>query len=271
MTSSSRLIEGVHLMSHHLDPYATDLVHFPPWFLLLSRAVLSVTLPSAPQIGLLILYACADAAVVVSIGFIHNSLRASPLPLLTAIKICFNPLAVLSCLALSSASLYHALLFGSVAFAAAARVPMLPSLFLLAAATSMDFRAAAILPVLIATRSRVTASHANASTRGQVLRGIVYFSGCIMCYCVILAADVLILSSSDPVSTNVSFFARVQGGALTIWRAVHMFDLQVTELSRHTSHVTRHTSHVTRHTSHVTLQVRELVPTVGVAWYMMME
>jgi hypothetical protein len=241
MTSSSRLTEGVHLMSHHLDPYAPDLVHFPPWFLLLSRAVLSVTLPSAPQIGLLILYAFADAAIVVSIGFIHNSLRATPLPLLTAIKICFNPLAVLACLALSSATLYHALLFGSVAFAAAARVPMIPSLLLLAAASSMDFRAAAILPVLIATRSRVTASHANASTRGQVCRGLIYFSGYILCYCVILTVDVLILSSIAPDSANVSFFARVQGGALTIWHAVHMFDLQVTQLSRDTSHVIRHT------------------------------
>ena len=242
MTSSSRLIEGVHLMSHEQDPYATDLVHFPPWLLLLSRVIGRVALPTMPQIGLLILYACADAAVVVSVGFIHHALRATPLPLLTAIKMCFNPLAILSCLALSSSSLYHAILFGSVALASAAQVPMMPALFLLAAASSMDFRAATILPVLLATRSRVTDSYANASCRAQVCRGILYASGFLLCYCVILATDVVILAAPAAAS-HASLVARMQAGALAIWQAVPMFDLQV----------------------------RELVPSIGTAWYMMME
>jgi hypothetical protein len=242
LTSSSRLIEGVYLMSDQQDPYATDLAHFPPWFLLLSRFVLRVTLPSVPQIGLLMLYACADAAVVVSMGFIHHALRATPLPSLTAVKICFNPLAILSCLALSSSSLYHAILFGSVALAAAAQVPMMLSLFFLAAASSLDFRAVTILPVLLATRSHVTSSCVSSSRRAQVCRGFIHASLFVLCYFVLLVTDVLILT--HPVSAaDVSFFARMQGGAWAIWHAVPMFDLQV----------------------------RELVPSIGTAWYMMME
>jgi hypothetical protein len=199
-------------------------------------------LPSAPQIGLLLLYACADAAVVVSTGFIHHALRATSLTTLTAVKICFNPLAILSCLALSSSSLYHAILFGSVALAAAAQVPMTLSLFTIAAAASLDFRAVTILPVLLAMRSHVTASCVNSSSRAQVCRGFIHASLFALCYVVLLVIDVLILT--DPVSVpGVSFFARIQGGTWAIWQAVPMFDLQV----------------------------RELVPSIGTAWYMMME
>ena len=250
MTSSSRVAEGVHLLALQHDPYATDLVHLPPWFLSLSRALLQISLPSVPQIGLLILYALADAAVVVSLCFIHHSLHAAPLPTLTAVKLCFNPLALLSCLALTSSSLYHALLFGSVALASAAQLPMMPSLLLLAAAASMDFRAATILPVVLAMRSRVAApapssapsSAASPSGRAQVLRAVFHVLSFVLCYGALFLLDVLLLAG-PPHSTHASFFARFQSGGAAVWQAVPMFDLQV----------------------------RELVPTIGTAWYMMME
>ena len=242
MTSSSRLSEGVHLMSTQQDLYSTDLVHFPPWFILLSRVVFHFNLPSLPQFGLLIMYAFADAAVVVAISFIHHALRGTPLPTLTVIKLCFNPLAILSCLALTSSSLYHAILFGSVALAGAAQVPMMPSLFLLAAASSMDFRAVTFLPVLLAMRSRVAATSVRPSGSVQVRQAIVYVSSFVLCNVVLLVIDVHILPA--PVFTSDgSFFARIEAGASGILQAVRMFDLQV----------------------------RELVPSIGTAWYMMME
>jgi phosphatidylinositol glycan class U len=243
MTSSSRLNEGVYLLSLHEDPYATDLVHFPPWFLFLSRAFLRFSVPSVPSFGLLLLYAFADAVVVVSIGFIHYALRSTPLPILTAVKLCFHPLAILSCLALTSSSTYHAVLFGSLALAAAAHIPMALSLFLLACASSLDFRAATILPVLIAMRCRVETPPQNAKKSAQVLRGIVSSLTFVICYTVLLAADAIILAPSLSHLSNASLFDRIQGGAWSIWRAVPLFDVQV----------------------------RELVPTVGTAWYMMME
>jgi hypothetical protein len=241
MTSSSRVAEGVHLLALQHSPYATDLVHLPPWFLSLSRAMLQISLPSVPQIGLLLLYALADAAVVVSLGFIHHSLHAAPLTTLTAVKLCFNPLALLSCLALTSSSIYHALLFGSVALASAAQLPMMPSLLLLAAAASMDFRALTLFPVLLAMRSRV-APAPSPSSKAQVLRAVFHVLSFVLCYGGLLLVDVLLLAGPAH-SAHASFFARFQSGGAAVWQAVPMFDLQV----------------------------RELVPTIGTAWYMMME
>jgi hypothetical protein len=243
MTSSSRVAEGVHLMALQHSPYTTDLVHLPPWFLSLSRAMLQISLPSVPQIGLLILYALADAAVVVSMGFIHHSLHLAPLPTLTAVKLCFNPLALLSCLALTTSSLYHALVFGSVALASAAQLPMIPSLLLLAAAASMDFRALTLLPVVLAMRSRVAPAPSPApSSSAQVLQAVFHVLSFVLCYAALLLVDVLLLADPSH-STHTSFFARFQSGSAAVWQAVPMFDLQV----------------------------RELVPTIGTAWYMMME
>ena len=242
MTSSSRLSEGVYLMSTQQDLYSTDLVHFPPWFILLSRVVLPLDLSSLPQFGLLIMYAFADAAAVLAISFIHLALRGTPPPSLTVIKLCFNPLAIVSCLALTSSSLYHAIVFVSVALAGAAQVPMIPSLFLLAAASSLDFRAVTFLPVLLAMRSRVTATTAGSSSSFKVRKAIVYVTSFVLCTVVLLVIDVYILAA--PLSpTQSSFFARVEAGASAIGQAVQMFDLQV----------------------------RELVPSIGTAWYMMME
>jgi hypothetical protein len=241
MTSASRVEEGVHLMALQQHPYATDLVHLPPWFLSLSRLALQISLPSVPRFGLLILYALADAAVVVSMGFMHHSLLATPLPTLTVLKLCFNPLALLSCLALTSSSLYHALLFGSVALASAAQLPMLPSLLLLAAASSMDFRAVTILPVVMAVSSSVAAPPLSASSSAHALRAIFHVLSFALCYGALMFIDVLLLAG--PASEQASFFARFHSSVTSIWQAVPMFDVQV----------------------------RELVPTIGTAWYMMME
>jgi hypothetical protein len=241
-TSVSRLIEGVHLMSLEQDPYATDLVHFPPWLLSLSGLFLRLSLPSVPHLGLLILHALADAAVVSSINFIHFALGSGPLPVVTAVKLCFSPLAVLSCLALTSSSVYHAILFGSVALASAVQIPIAVSSFLLAAAFSMDFRAAAVLPVLIAMRSRVSPPLPAASTSANVLRGFLFASTFVISYALLLVADVAILAP-PALSGDASYFSRLHSGALTIWHAVPLHDAQV----------------------------RELVPTIGTAWYMMME
>lgn len=239
MTSSSRLNEGVHLLSLHEDPYATDLVHFPPWFLFLSR----VFVRSPPHGLLLLLHACADAVVVASICFIHHALRSAPLPMLTVFKLCFNPIAILSCLALTSATVFHALLFGSVALAAAPRTPMALPLFLLATASSLDFRAAVILPVLIATRARVQPPSPSAGKMAHVLRGAALAAAFAGCYGLLLVADAIVLAPPSPLHSSASFLARVRQTALVTWQAVPLFDVHV----------------------------RELVPTVGTAWYMMME
>jgi hypothetical protein len=120
---------------------------------------------------------------------------------------------------------------------------MMPSLLLLAAAASMDFRALTLLPVVLAMRSRVAPAPAPApSSSAQVLRAVFHVLSFVLCYAALLLVDVLLLADPSH-STHASFFARFQSGSAAVWQAVPMFDLQV----------------------------RELVPTIGTAWYMMME
>jgi hypothetical protein len=125
-------------------------------------------------------------------------------------------------------------------------------LFLLAVAASMDFRAATLFPVLLAMRNRVRCSlgaardprcgTATSSTSALVFEGMRCLLIFLACCGVVLLIDVHIFTAPSPLNDG-SLVSRMQTSAPTIWRAVHGFDLQV----------------------------RELVPSIGPAWYMMME